>query len=87
MQAALDSNQALDVDAAMSYVEDSGLNVRDLSKKEKKRLSKLKQRAEEPIQVSGVKLSRAQDEIGGIEDTLQNMENEQVFEGKATMQE
>ena len=72
MQAALDSPDRIDANRALELADSSNLKVGDLSKKDIKRLKKLKAMADEPIKLgeSTVKLTKPSDEIAGIEHEL-----------------
>ena len=70
MQAALESPDRIDANRALELADASSLKASDLTKKDVKRLKKLKAMAEEPVKLGEqhVKLSMDAGDIEGIED-------------------
>ena len=90
LQAAINSPDRIDANQALDLADSSSLKASELSKKDIKRLKKLKARAQSPIEpfkAGEVKLSKAESDIAGIEDNFEKMDAAGVYERKPTMDE
>ena len=87
LRAALESPERIDANMALDLADASNLNVAELTKKDIKRLKKLKAKANLQVSESAVILSKPGGDIDGIENDLQAMEAAGRLDAAPTMDE